>query len=181
MNVDDPPCCPDCGSMAVADVLRRKDAVIADLERDLRSKRAQIGAMRANRDSQNEANPYAREAKVVFDYWRQRLSPKAREFKDKRFAAVVARLKAGYTVPELKRAIDGCAARPYVTPSGRSSVGTRDQRMVELELICRSESHVQRFASYVPDVGGGFDPAEVDATLTDIFDSGVDVTVGRPV
>jgi hypothetical protein len=119
-----------------------------DLERELRAKRAIISRMRKEQTRSQTAHPDNDKAERVFDYWRSRLMPDAREFNGKRWKAVIARLEAGFTVDELKKAIDGCVHRQYVTERGRSSKGTPSQRQVELELICREEANVRRFISY---------------------------------
>lgn len=144
---DDETChCPSCGE--VLDILIAKQATIRDLERELRVRRATITRMRNDRDGQEAMHPLAEPGREVFEHWRAKLAPKAREFTGARFDAVVARLGAGASVEELKQAIDGIALFPYVGRGGRAAHGKATERQAELALICRSESHVQRYAAY---------------------------------
>lgn len=132
---------------------------LADLEQELRNKRATITRMRRDREAAQTHHPLYEPACEVFDYWRARLMPDAREFNGKRWAAVIARLSAyddtRKGVRDLKRAIDGCVELQYVSSAGRSSKGSPKERQVELELICREESNVKRFMSYAEDADPG--------------------------
>jgi hypothetical protein len=49
-------------------------------------------------------------------------------------------MREGYTVEQLKLAVDGCARTPH-------NMGENDQRQRydDLELICRDGAHVERF------------------------------------
>jgi len=58
----------------------------------------------------------------------------------KRARLIKARLKDGYSVEDLKQAIDGCALDPF-------SMGQNDrgQRYNDISLICRDAAHVDKF------------------------------------
>lgn len=78
----------------------------------------------------------------VFAHWRDTLrkgSPRL-IFDDERKARVKARLKEGYTVEDLKRAIDGCGQTPH-----NMGKNDRHEKYDDLELICRNAAHVDRF------------------------------------
>jgi hypothetical protein len=165
-----PPGCPSCGEylphvQSLIDQLASKDEAIDHLEAELRSKRSQLSRARNKRLSDTAYDPQMPEARECFDYWRERLAPAAREFTGKRLDNVLARLHAGTDVERIKRGIDGCARKPYVTDSGREATGLPTQRFADLELICRSESHLDRFvalaeehvAPAVPTAAGGLD------------------------
>jgi hypothetical protein len=151
---DEPPFCEHCGSLSeqMAVLLEQKEAALRDLERDLRNRRAQISRLQRERAAAAEASPLYSYAREAFDYWREHLMPKARELSGTRLAAVMARLSAAEDPEQglatIKQAIDGVAKLPYVTNKGRSATGRASERQTELELICRSESHLLRFASY---------------------------------
>jgi len=142
--------CPNCGILnePAMELLVNKADALKDAERELVGKRSQIRRMRNEADQQREMDPLREEAQMIFDYWRSRLAPGAREFSGKRLDAVLARLRAGHSVDHIKKAIDGCAAKPYVTSNGRQPKGETDERQDELELICRSEAHLRRFIGY---------------------------------
>lgn len=53
---------------------------------------------------------------------------------------IKARLAEGYTVAELERAIDGVLASEYHLRGGYT----------DIELICRDQSHVDRYIAQAP-------------------------------
>lgn len=78
----------------------------------------------------------------VFSYWRDRRKevlglgngPAAR-MTDKRAGKVRARLKEGYTVEDLKQAVDGLLGNDWHVQRG----------FTDLELICRDQAHVEQY------------------------------------
>lgn len=86
----------------------------------------------------------------VFDHWRTTLHPDARVFDAKTREKVRARLAEGFTVDDLKRAIDGCKTNPH-----NQGVNEKGKRYDALELICRDGANVTRFIGYLA-------PARVD-------------------
>ena len=84
----------------------------------------------------------ADESTDVFDYWLKVMGKNNQsKFNTKRKAAVKSRFKEGYTVEQIKQAIDGCANTPH-------NMGQNDRGELynDLELICRNGSNVERFA-----------------------------------
>lgn len=80
-------------------------------------------------------------AVVVFEFWRRVMGKNARTaFDSKRRKAVEARLADGYTVDDLRRAIEGCSQTPH-----NMGQNDRSERYDDLELICRDAAHVDRF------------------------------------
>ena len=165
--------CYECGVVneEATELYKLKDEALRDAERELQTKRAQIRRITASRKKQREADPHYTECMMVFDYWRLRIAPTAKEFDEKRWNAVHARIAGGHTVDHIKRAIDGVRLRPYIVDGKRSSQGEGTQKFADLELICRSEDHLNRFAAMaeVNDVinkrkaDGLFDPEHVKA------------------
>ena len=135
-------------------MLAEKFAQLTDaheyLQKEVIALRAQISRLRRDRN-ERVADPLLEEAQELFDYWREKLAPKAKEFSGKRLEAVLARLRPDpqNRPDEIRAAIDGVARLPYVTANGRAASGQTKERQVELELICRSEANLQRFASYL--------------------------------
>lgn len=76
---------------------------------------------------------------AVFEYWQRRLNHPQAKLDGKRARLIQARLR-DYTVEELKRAIEGCAASPF-------HMGQNDTGQVhdDIALICRDASHVEMF------------------------------------
>lgn len=89
-------------------------------------------------ESKDQAN--ARNAREVYAHWvaqRQAVLPDAMApmFNDKRRRAVQARLREGFTVEQLKRAVEGMLCTAFNVEKG----------FTDLELCCRDASHVERF------------------------------------
>ncbi len=81
------------------------------------------------------------EARDVFEHWRDVMDKGRRAVLDSaRKTKVVARLRDGYSVAELKQAVDGCRRTPH-----NMGENEKRQRYDDLELICRDASHVDRF------------------------------------
>lgn len=78
---------------------------------------------------------------TIFEFWAQRrkevmggrVKMKATQ---KRLSAISARLSEGYSPDQLKQAIEGCLLTRFNVQRG----------FVDIELICRSQEHVERFA-----------------------------------
>ncbi len=81
----------------------------------------------------------------VFEYWRSRRAevlgktsgPPMRPTR-KRTGKIRARLAEGYTVDELKHAVDGCLGNPFNLENGHTDV----------ELICRDQNHVEQYLAW---------------------------------
>lgn len=77
----------------------------------------------------------------VFEHWREKMQKNAAaKLTDDRRAKVLARLREGYTVDDIKRAIDGCASSPHHMGENESRT-----RYDDLTLICRSGSKLEGF------------------------------------
>lgn len=76
---------------------------------------------------------------AVFEYWAKGRGATTK-FSTRRKQRVVDRLKDGFTVEQLKAAIDGCAVTPH-----NQGQNDRGEKYDDLELICRDVEHVERF------------------------------------
>ena len=77
----------------------------------------------------------------IFDYWVLVMSKgNSTQLTPKRLANIKARLKDGYTVAEIKQAIDGCRLDPF-------SMGDNDRNKPfnDIELICRTGEKLESF------------------------------------
>ncbi len=80
-------------------------------------------------------------ARDVFEHWRTRMGKTdGAKLNDKRQAAIKARLAEGYTVDQIKEAVDGCALTPHNMGSN-----DRGEKFNDIELICRTGTNVERF------------------------------------
>jgi hypothetical protein len=75
----------------------------------------------------------------LFAYWQERCDHQQAKFTRDRRSKVEARMREGYTVEEIRAAIDGAAASPFVNPEGK--------KFDDLELICRNGSKLEDFKS----------------------------------
>jgi hypothetical protein len=91
------------------------------------------------------------EVRQVFDHWKVVMDHPRSKLDNNRKNKIAARLKDGFTVDDLKGAIDGCKHSPF-------HMGDNDQnkKYDDITLICRDASKVEFFAS-VEKPGGGFD------------------------
>ena len=100
----------------------------------------------------------------VFEYWATRRtailpgSTRPPKRTPKRLSKVKARLSDGYTVMDLKLAVDGCLGSERNVEGG----------YVDLELICRDDQHVTQYMQWARKNSSGsggchMSPAEVEA------------------
>jgi hypothetical protein len=91
------------------------------------------------------------DVQAVFEYWRTRRAEVTSKTKGapmklipKRERAIRGRLAEGYTVEDLKLAIDGCLTRDWHIRNNHTDV----------ELICRDQTKVEQFLGFADDKGG---------------------------
>lgn len=150
---------------------------VANLERDLRGKRAQNRRLRAEQDEKTRNDPLYPQAIEVLQHWKAVCSPKARELGGKRLENVLARLRGKHTVEELKRCAEGYALKPYVVGGKRSPIGPKDDWHADAELIYRDAKKVAAgiaIADQADDLRSVMKP-----TVAPGAGSGVDVSVGE--
>lgn len=94
----------------------------------------------AEAETDTETAPRGRAVREVFEHWQKTLNHPNAKLTAERERVVNARLKQGYSVDDLKQAIDGCAKTPHNI--GHNETG---QHFDDLELICRKGSQVERF------------------------------------
>lgn len=87
----------------------------------------------------------------VFDYWKTALNHPRAILDSKRQRLIKARLDEGFSVDDLKAAIDGCKASPF-------HMGENDRHKVfdGLDLIFRDASHIENF---IANTSNGKSPA----------------------
>ena len=80
-------------------------------------------------------------AAECFAYWQERCRHPTAKLTAERRRKIEARLREGYTVDDIRRAIDGAAKAAFVNDHGR--------RFDDIELICRSGSKLEGFMGRV--------------------------------
>lgn len=81
----------------------------------------------------------------VFEYWQSIMGKQKSKLVDKRERAIRARLKEGYTISDIKSAIDGCKNSEY--HQGKNDRGTVYD---DIELICRDGTRIEFFINNKP-------------------------------
>lgn len=94
---------------------------------------------------QRRQDPNRAAIQTVFAYWARVLEHPGARLTGDREQKIRARLRDGYTVDDMLRAIDGCAASPY-------HCGENDQktRYDDLTLILRNGSFLEKFREKAP-------------------------------
>lgn len=78
--------------------------------------------------------------KEVFDYWRDRCEHPQAKLTTDRAAKIKARLRDGYSLTDLRAAIDGAKAGAFVNADN-------GRRYDDIELICRNGSKLESFVN----------------------------------
>jgi len=92
-----------------------------------------------NRNPEKNIVPQS-ETLEVFNYWKLKLNHANAKLDKKREKTIKERLKDGYTVEQICKAIDGCSIDPF-------SMGQNDRKTIydDIELICRSATKLDSF------------------------------------
>lgn len=85
-----------------------------------------------------EARAAISDVRLVFAYWAERVMPKG-ILNGEREARIRARLKEGYTVDRLQRAVDGALRDPFLCGDN-----DRGRKYLEIHTIFRDGSQVER-------------------------------------
>lgn len=147
------PFCKSCGDAGgVAHLLHQIETLEEQLDQawiEVRKKTSENSRLTGERNRQIELDPHYGDGLEVWKYWKEILSPNAREFSPERARHVIARLKAGWSVEMLKKCVDGAKARPY---KGRPST--------DFVTIFKSETQVMMFLRFAGVRIDQADPAE---------------------
>jgi hypothetical protein len=79
----------------------------------------------------------------VFDYWKSKLNHTRSKLDPKRRKLIATRLKEGYTVADLRKAIIGCSVSQW-----HMGANDRGTKFDSLELILRDATNVDKFIGY---------------------------------
>jgi len=103
--------------------------------------------------SKDKASNKSDIALEAFEYWLlvMNKSSSSTKLTDKRKKTINARLKDGYTINQIKQAIDGCKNDPF-------SMGDNDRRKPfnDIELICRTGEKLESFMQQLATKGRQF-------------------------
>jgi hypothetical protein len=95
------------------------------------------------REGDKGAAPPIGETSVIFSYWQKVMNHPQSKLDDKREKLMKARLKDGYTVEQICKAIDGCKISSY--HRGENANGTVYD---SLDLICRDGAKLDSFIGH---------------------------------
>lgn len=86
-------------------------------------------------------NKYVNEVAEVFEFWKATFGKMATtKLSDERKRKIIARLKDGYTVEQIKQAIANCSQNEFNIAGGHT----------DIELICRDVKHLERYMELKP-------------------------------
>lgn len=104
-----------------------------DLEQELYLDKKQT---HSSESPEKSGGKFLDESQEIFNFWKKTFEKSDRTvFDNRRKTKVIARLKDGYSVDQLKQAITGCASSEYHV----------ENHHIDLELICRDATHTDRF------------------------------------
>ncbi len=83
---------------------------------------------------------YSASTNGIFNYWQEAMNHPRAKLDKKRERIIQNALQLGYSIVDLKLAIDGCAKTPF-------NMGENDRRQVfdDISLIFRDAEHIERF------------------------------------
>jgi hypothetical protein len=140
------------GCETCARLLAENEALTSEVSGLLDTTRRQaktIAGLNAEITRRAATSPRAETIRRVAEHW-LRDHPRAKvPVGGKRWQTIDRALRAGHTPDELVEALDGLAARPFVTEKGRSATGTPAQRYDDLALALRDETTIERFKDYL--------------------------------
>lgn len=125
------------------------EATILGLLSTVEKQAKEVGTLTKKLEAEDpmEHHPKRREISEVIDYWKAKTGhERSRNSKD-RFDLVRARLTDGYDFEQIRLAIDGLAAFPYVVNAQRRSEGKPSQRYDQLKHALKGGTELERFAN----------------------------------
>lgn len=126
-----------------------------------------------NNDHDQHNMSRALQARTLFSLWQSEHNhPDAiLETGGKRERAILGRLKAGFTVERLHRAIIGCKLSPYHMGKNDRSTPTKKVIYDDIELICRDAKHVEQFEGFYRQAyGDHYPPVRNEKPVTSLED-----------
>lgn len=176
--------CPTCGLSQ-----EEHQGLMDDLqgsEREVRRLRRVETALKNKLNEQRADSPLAGEIREVLEYYVTRFQ-KTRSFKvgpgGARWALVEKALQGDHTVSDLKEAIDGLRAFPFVGGGGvkgRTASGTEDERYDEIKYCVQNDMDIDRFRKYAQKAKRAAEPKQpelwppLDRILLALRDRGLD-------
>jgi len=91
-------------------------------------------------DTDTDKNKTGEQVRQTFTFWQTELNHPRAKLDSKRRRSIKARLKDGYTVDDIRKAITGCKQSPF-------HQGENDSRTIydDIELICRNAGNLDKF------------------------------------
>lgn len=103
---------------------------------------ADAPATMPNEESASKA-PTRKPAAVVFEHWQKIMGSPRSQFDSKRERVIKAALKAGYSVDDLCKAIDGCSKSPY-----HMGLNENNTKYNGIDLILRNADYIDKFLGF---------------------------------
>lgn len=93
-----------------------------------------------------EHHPHRKEILELIDYWRKATGHERSKASKDRVDLIKARLKDGYSFDQIRLAVDGLAAFPYVRDGRRVASGKPSERFDQLKHALKGGQELERFA-----------------------------------
>lgn len=132
--------CPRCADVDVDDV--------SNLEAENRRLLRRVKQLERDKAAEREEDPQRMHIIDLIERWKMATGhPRANAHTADRFDLVKARLREGYTIDDLKLAIDGIGHYRYVANGQRTRTGTPGQRHDRLGIVLGGGEQVEKFAN----------------------------------
>lgn len=148
INVEECSDCADLEAKLVELQLAKEDDAF-NFAVDIARKNQEIGRLKRQLEEFLDETPNSKLAKGIFTHWVERCGKrKTTVYGVARKKVILLALKQ-HDEATIKRAIDGCARRPFVGPHGRQPTNANGgKRFDDLTLILRDETTIERFGGY---------------------------------
>jgi len=114
------------------------------IERSLEQTIEQTDMCETESSMSSEKNqPTSSKIQDIFRHWKTVMDHPSAKFDDKRRKKIKQALELGYTVEQLKQAINGCSLSPY-----HAGNNPENKRYDRIDLIFRSADQIEQFISY---------------------------------
>lgn len=129
-------------STSTHSILPNSRVILDANEKEVKEKGKELHICEASTSPVNVFDPVSSASRQVFEHWQSIMNHTGAKFDRKREQVINNALSLGYSVDDLKQAIDGCKRTPH-------NMGKNDRGQVydAVSLILRGADHIERFMS----------------------------------
>ena len=148
----------------VAAHIARLEGDLDNAERELRKARRKIKTLEEDKERDRQLYALRSTVELIFDEWRVVRRHPNSKLGGKRFDAVRDRVEEGYERAHFAMAVHGANAQHFVKDIG----GGKSEHYDDIELICRTETNLERFANRAPAGVTPMTREQIDARLAEL-------------